>query len=171
MRALGPLAYAYAATMPLRLVNPYGLFAVMTTERREIVIEGSDDGTTWKEYAFRWKPGALDRRPRFVAPHMPRLDWQMWFAALGDVRGNYWFVSLCDRLLHGSPPVLALLGPNPFPAAPPRFVRAVLYRYEFTTGEQRRATGAWWRRERLGLYLPAITLEQGRLAPAEMTSP
>ena len=166
MRTLGPLAYAYAATMPFRLVNPYGLFAVMTTERREIVIEGSDDGATWKEYAFRWKPGALDRRPRFVTPHMPRLDWQMWFAALGDVRGNYWFVSLCDRLLRGSPPVLALMGPDPFPSAPPRFVRAVLYRYEFTTAGQRRATGAWWRRERLGLYLPAITLEQGRLAPA-----
>jgi hypothetical protein len=79
----GPLEAAYRAVLPFRLVNHYGLFAVMTTERPEIILEGSDDGRSWKPYEFRYKPGDPSRRPRFVAPLEPRLDWQMWFAALG----------------------------------------------------------------------------------------
>ncbi len=168
MRTIVPLPYAYALTTPFRIVNPYGLFAVMTTERREIVIEGSDDGVTWREYGFRWKPGALDRRPAFLAPHMPRLDWQMWFAALGSLRENLWFLTLCERLLQGSPPVLRLLGTNPFPHAPPRYVRATFWRYRFTTPAERRAEHRWWEREPLGLYAPPLTLEGGRLAPANL---
>ena len=152
----GPLAAVYRAVEPLRSANGYGLFAVMTMERPEIVLEGSEDGASWKPYEFRWKPGDPRRRPRFVAPHQPRLDWQMWFAALGDYRANPWLVSTMARLREGSPQVLSLLAVNPFPAQPPRFVRAVLYDYRFTNAEERRRTGAWWQRELRGLYAPVL---------------
>jgi len=114
------------AASPLRLVNGYGLFAVMTTTRPEIVLEGSDDGARWVEYEFKWKPGDLSRAPAFVEPHQPRLDWQMWFAALGDYRQNPWFVAFVHRLLEGSRDVDALLARTPFPDHPPRYVRALL---------------------------------------------
>lgn len=147
---------------PLRSVNRYGLFAIMTTRRPEIVVEGSDDGRTWKEYEFRWKPGDVERRPRFVAPHQPRLDWQMWFAALGSLEENPWFVNFVARLLQGEPSVVRLLRTNPFPAGPPRYVRAQLHDYHFTDRETRRSSGAWWRRELLGLYCPVISREMLR---------
>jgi hypothetical protein len=143
-------------------VNGYGLFRVMTKSRPEIVIEGSTDGNEWLPYEFKWKPGALDRVPGWVAPHQPRLDWQMWFAALGDYRQNPWFVSLLERLLRNTPEVTRLLERNPFPANPPRYVRARLYEYRFTTLEERRTTGAWWKRDDNGEYLPAISLENFR---------
>jgi lipase maturation factor 1 len=134
---------------PFRSVNGYGLFRVMTTQRPELIIEGSEDGEHWVEYEFKYKPGRVDRRPRFVAPHQPRLDWQMWFAAL-DPAGNYdWLQSLASHLRAGTPEVLALLGPNPFPRAPPRFIRLRFYEYRFSTPEERRRTGAWWVRERV----------------------
>jgi len=155
---LRPVAIADEWLMPLRTVNSYGLFAVMTTERREIIVEGSNDGVNWLPYEFKYKPGDMDRRPVFVAPHQPRLDWQMWFAALGDYRQNPWFVDFCLRLLQGSPPVLALLEKNPFPQHPPRYIRAELYDYQFTNFAERRATGAWWKREPVGDYLPPISL-------------
>lgn len=140
---------------PLRSMNSYGLFAVMTTERPEITVEGSDDGEHWRPYLFRWKAGELDRSPRFVTPHLPRLDWQMWFAALdGDVRHVPWFLSFTKRLLEGSPEVLGLLRENPFPARPPRYVRARLDRYHFTTWGDRN----WWRSEPLGLFCPPLEL-------------
>src|SRR5262249_42087946 len=101
----------------------------------------------------------VKRRPQFVAPYQPRLDWQMWFAALGDYSRNPWFVNLSIRLLQGSPEVLALLKTNPFPDKPPRFIRARLYDYEFTTPEERRRTHSWWRRELKGEYLPVISLD------------
>jgi hypothetical protein len=119
------------ATLPFRSVGTYGLFMVMTTSRPEIVVEGSDDGVSWLAYEFRWKPGETTRRPRFVAPHQPRLDWQMWFAALGTCEENPWFVAFLDRLLEGSPAVERLLLRNPFPKHPPRYIRAVLYDYRF----------------------------------------
>ncbi len=97
-------------------MNGYGLFAVMTPSRPEIVVEGSRDGTTWLPYEFKWKPGDPTRRPRFVEPHQPRLDWQMWFAALGTYEDNPWFLSFLRRLLEDSPPVLRLLKTDPFPA-------------------------------------------------------
>jgi predicted DCC family thiol-disulfide oxidoreductase YuxK len=148
----------YGVLEPFRLVNGYGLFRVMTKERPEIVIEGSADGTTWQAYEFRWKPGALERPPKFVEPHQPRLDWQMWFAALGDLRQNRWLVGLVTRLLENTPEVVRLLGNNPFPEKPPRFIRAEVYRYRFSTLAEHRATGVWWqRRDRRG-YLPSVSL-------------
>ena len=134
-----------------RLVNSYGLFAVMTTTRPEIIVEGSDDGVVWKAYEFRYKPGDLARRPPWVAPHQPRLDWQMWFAALGEIEGERWFASFLQRLLEGSPEVGRLLAHDPFGGRPPRHVRAVLYDYRFTkrSGSRR---GLWWARTELGAY-------------------
>lgn len=132
---------------PYRSVNSYGLFAVMTTSRREIIIEGSNDGQNWLPYEFKYKPGDPKRRPQFVAPHQPRLDWQMWFAALGTYRGNPWLVNFCVCLLQGSPEVLGLMGHNPFPNAPPRYIRAMAYEYHFSNFQERRAEGIWWRRE------------------------
>jgi len=145
---------------PLHLVSGYGLFAVMTTSRAEIVLEGSFDGTTWIPYEFKYKPGDLRKIPGFVAPHQPRLDWQMWFAALSSYRQNPWFVNLIIRLLQGSPEVLQLLKENPFPQKPPRYIQAVAYDYHFTNLKTLRETGAWWRREYRGVYLPPISLEQ-----------
>ncbi len=156
-----PLAQLVEWLDPFRLVNGYGLFAVMTTERPEIIVEGSHDGVAWHAYEFKWKPGEANRRPRFVAPHQPRLDWQMWFAALNYYHSTPWFHSFLLRLLRSSPDVLALLRRNPFPDKPPRFVRAVLYDYRFTDLATRRATGAWWRRERRGLYSPVLSLRDG----------
>lgn len=158
-----PVFAAYEWVAPFRSFNSYGLFAVMTTTRPEIVVEGSDDGETWRAYEFKYKPGALDRRPRFVEPHQPRLDWQMWFAALGSVRQSPWFENFCVRLLQGSPEVLSLLKTNPFPGAPPRYVRAVVYEYHFTDRTTRRETGNWWRRDLKGIYLPAVSLAEDQV--------
>jgi len=155
-----PVAVADIWLSPFRTVNSYGLFAVMTTERREIVVEGSDDGVTWREYEFKYKPGDVTRRPAFVAPHQPRLDWQMWFAALGNYQQNPWFANFCERLLQGSPEVLALVEKNPFPGHPPRYLRAELYDYRFTSFAERRATAAWWQREFIGEYLPPLSLPE-----------
>jgi hypothetical protein len=128
----------------------------MTIERPEITIEGSDDGENWSAYEFKWKPGDPKRAPKFVAPHQPRLDWQMWFAALGYYANNPWLRRLLLRLLENSADVLALLRNNPFPNAPPRFIRAVLFDYRFTTREQRSRTSTWWACERRGEYSPVI---------------
>lgn len=178
----GIIRLAESAIEPLRVVNVYGPFAVMTTARPEIVIEGSNDGETWLPYEFRYKPGTLRRAPPWVEPHQPRLDWQMWFAALyartSDPRAllpslrsnpsvlfymqNYgadaWFVNFLARLLEGSAPVLALLDRNPFPQAPPRFVRARLYNYRFAELDAPWTRGNWWVRDERGLYFPALTL-------------
>ena len=136
------------------LVAAYGLFAVMTPERPEIVIEGSDDGRTWIELHPRWKPGEPATGPRFVAPHQPRLDWQLWFAALSPgVRP--WVLALLLRVLEGSPAVMRFFAPG---TRVPRMVRAQLYRYRFADAETRARTGAWWTRELLGEYVPAIAL-------------
>ncbi len=146
------------AAAPLRTVNGYGLFSVMTTSRPEIVIEGSDDGRSFEPYAFRWKPGDPARAPAFTGPHMPRLDWQMWFAALGSPRSQPWIVPFLQRLLEGSPEVLALIDHDPFTGRPPRFVRAVLYDYRFTDPPTRREEGTWWSRRRLRDYTPTLRL-------------
>ncbi len=160
---LGPVVDAYRWTSPLQLVDSYGLFAVMTTERPEIIVEGSRDGEHWRPYEFRYKPGDVTRRPRFMMPHMPRLDWQMWFAALGDVRQNRWFLAFCERLLAGTPDVTALLADDPFPDRPPAYLRARAFLYRFTTPAERRRDGAWWTRELRGPYVPTLTLVGGRL--------
>jgi predicted DCC family thiol-disulfide oxidoreductase YuxK len=137
---LGVLARALS---PLLIVNPYGLFAVMTTTRPEIIIEGSPDGYDWREYVFRYKPGPLSRPPLWNIPHQPRLDWQMWFAALGTVRENPWTINLMARLLEGSPAVTALLYSNPFADRPPKYVRAQLYEYRFADQHTHSLTGQW----------------------------
>ena len=146
------------AVSPLFIVNPYGLFAVMTTTRPEIVIEGSADGRVWREYVFRYKPGPLSRPAMWNIPHQPRLDWQMWFAALGSPRENLWIVGLLRRLLEASPPVLALLDFNPFNDGPPKYVRAQLYEYRFADRSTHAMTGQWWVRRPEGLYFPEISL-------------
>jgi predicted DCC family thiol-disulfide oxidoreductase YuxK len=143
---------------PLRSFNGYGLFQVMTTSRPEIIVEGSNDGVNWQAYEFKYKTGDLKRRPGFVEPHQPRLDWQMWFAALSDYRENPWFVNFCVRLLQGAPQVLALLEKNPFPNAPPKYIRAMVYEYHFTDSATRRKTGDWWSRTPEGIYLPPVSL-------------
>lgn len=157
-----PLASLYERLEAFHIVNGYGLFRVMTTDRREIILEGSADGIDWLPYEFKWKPGDVKRAPGWCAPHQPRLDWQMWFAALGTPRENPWFVALIYRLLQGSPQVGGLLANNPFPDKPPRYIRAMFYRYRFTTVDELRHTGAWWKREELREYLPALSLEQFR---------
>jgi hypothetical protein len=141
---------------PLRLVNSYGLFAVMTTERQEIIVEGSNDGEHWLAYEFPYKPGDPRRAPPIVAPYQPRLDWQMWFAALSNYRENRWFVGMMIRLLQGEHAVLRLFRYNPFPNAPPRFIRARLYLYHFTHFGQ----AGWWTREERAMYFPPVGLKQ-----------
>jgi hypothetical protein len=157
--APAPLRALVRFSSPLSIVSTYGLFAVMTTTRVEIQVEGSMDGETWLSYEFRYKPGDLNTAPRWVAPHQPRLDWQMWFAALGTYRSAPWFTNFAVRLLEGSPQVLALLAHNPFPRRPPKYVRAMAYEYTFTDWQTRRRTGAWWKREPKGVYLPAVGLK------------
>lgn len=156
----GPVERIYRWVAPFRSVNSYGLFAVMTKNRPEIVLEGSNDGVTWQAYEFRWKPGDVQRRPRFVAPHQPRLDWQFWFAALGNIEGNRWVLNVIVRLLEGKPEVLEELGYNPFPASPPLYIRASLYEYRFSRSADRRETGAWWTREPKGLYCQPVSLKR-----------
>ena len=144
---------------PFRSVNTYGLFADMTESRPEIIVEGSNDRITWKTYQFRWKPGDLTVPPKWVAPHQPRLDWQMWFAALqGSYRNTPWFLNFMGALLQGKSEVLQLLAENPFPDAPPRYVRATLYDYRFTDLTTKRSKDTWWSREWKRIYCPAISL-------------
>jgi len=150
-------------TAPFEIVNSYGLFAMMTTERPEIIVEGSRDGEIWIPYSFRYKPGDLARAPRWAAPYQPRLDWQMWFAALGNYRENPWFVNFAVKLLEGSPKVRGLLEADPFGGRPPHYVRAMLYDYRFTSAEERRETGNWWASEAKGQYLPPVGLKSQTL--------
>ena len=145
---------------PLHITSSYGLFAVMTTERDEIVIEGSPDGVEWREYEFRYKPGDIARRPPWNIPHQPRLDWQMWFAALEDPRRLRWFPHFLQRVLENEPTVMALLQSNPFPDKPPLYVRAALYDYTYADRAEK-AKGSWWKRRSLGLYYPVVRLKSG----------
>lgn len=142
-----PLETLITWTEPFHLSSRYGLFAVMTTTRPEIILEGSRDGTTWTPYEFKYKPGDIDRAPRWVAPHQPRLDWQMWFAALAPAQESPWLQGLCIRLLQGAPEVLWLLDHDPFVGRPPRYLRALIYSYRFTTAAEHAATGAYWHRD------------------------
>jgi lipase maturation factor 1 len=139
---------------PFMISNHYGLFAMMTTDRFEFVIEGSNDGNEWLPYEFIWKPGDPKRPPRQVAPHQPRLDWQMWFAALQPNYVEPWLRNLIVRLLEGAPPVLSLLAKNPFPGTPPSQIRLTVYRYTFTDRATRRSQGLWWNRDLLGRFKP-----------------
>ncbi len=159
----GFVSRAEAATIqtvqPLRSINRYGLFAVMTPERKEILLEGSQDGVTWHPYRFRYQPGDPARRPRWAAPHQPRIDWQMWFEALRPPgRPHPWFMRFCARLLEGEPAVLRLLETNPFPDGPPRYLRATLREYRFTDAATRATSGNWWQISGGEPYLPVLSL-------------
>jgi len=151
---------------PLHIVNSYGLFAVMTTERDEIVIEGSNDGVAWREYEFRYKPGDVARGPSWNIPLQPRLDWQMWFAALDDPQNLPWFWHFLQRLLENEPTVTALLQNNPFPDKPPVYLRALFYDYTYASSEER-AKGIWWDRRLLGAYSPVADLKGKCADPLE----
>jgi hypothetical protein len=154
-----PLETVYGYVEPFRSLNGYGLFRVMTKTRPEIIVEGSRDGVAWQPYEFEYKVGDVQRAPPIVAPHQPRLDWQMWFAALGEVNREPWFVNFLARLLTGSRPVLRLLKVNPFGDSPPRYIRARLFQYHFTDFREKKETGAWWRRGDEEVYCPALNLK------------
>jgi predicted DCC family thiol-disulfide oxidoreductase YuxK len=161
LRGLPSPAFRLLAYLePVHVVNGYGLFAVMTTSRPEIIIEGSDDTRTWLAYEFNFKPGDPRRAPSWVAPFQPRLDWQMWFAALGSPSDAPWFPHLMLRLLQGEPSVLALFAHNPFPQKPPQYLRAEIYDYQFSNWSERRSRGEWWRRRLVGSYFPAVALKK-----------
>jgi Lipase maturation factor len=150
---------------PFHLVNTYGAFGSVGRTRREVVIEGTDDEeitaqTVWKEYEFKGKPGALRRLPPQWAPYHLRLDWLMWFAAISPLYAHQWLTPLLMRLLQNDPPTLRLLRHNPFPESPPRYVRAQLYRYRFTTWRALLRDRAWWHRTLEGRYVPPVTLEK-----------
>jgi hypothetical protein len=149
---------------PLQIVNTYGAFGSVTKERDEIVIEGTSDesitdNTVWREYEFKGKPGDPSRMPPQVAPYHLRLDWLMWFAAMSSPSDHPWFPELLLKLLEGDQAVLSLLRTDPFPGAPPKWVRAQLYSYRFTTPAERRATGRWWDRSFVAPYFPAVRLQ------------
>ncbi len=146
-----------AAIQPFEITNSYGLFAVMTTTRPEIIIEGSNDQLDWREYQFPYKPGNTHRGLPWVAPYQPRLDWQMWFAALGDYQSSTWVGGLMYRILTSEPSVYRLLNPPPFDR-PPRYLRALLYEYEFTTPAERARTGAVWQRQLRGIWFGPVSL-------------
>jgi hypothetical protein len=161
-----------AVLEPFRIANQYGLFAVMTSGRYEIEFQGSNDGQSWTVYPFRYKPQALNERPRLYAPYQPRFDWNLWFASLGDWQ-QYDIVPLTEeRLLENDADVLGLFRSNPFGSAPPKFVRAVIWQYWFTSMAEKKRTGNWWRREMLGLYAPELTpAPGGRFAVVAMPEP
>jgi len=155
----GPLLGPAIALEPFRIANRYGLFAVMTRSRYEVEFQGTRDGTTWVPYPFRYKPQDVQKAPGVYAPYQPRFEWNLWFASLDAWQANPWVVGTEVRLLERSPAVLALFARDPFHGAPPVSVRAVRWRYWFTDRRTRAATGAWWQRELLGPYAPAVRRE------------
>jgi hypothetical protein len=160
---LSPRQAMNASFDPFRLVNTYGAFGSVSRVRDEVVVEGTDAesadaATVWREYEFKGKPGDVRRLPRQFAPYHLRLDWLMWFLPLSSRYGERWFVPFLVKLLENDRPTLALLRSNPFPDEPPRFVRARLYRYRFTTWRERRETSAWWARSLVGEFVQPLRL-------------
>ncbi|HET7100130.1 MAG TPA: lipase maturation factor family protein, partial [Terriglobia bacterium] len=161
---LSPRQIMNTSFNPLHLVGTYGAFGGITRTRYEVVVEGTSDElptrtSQWREYEFRGKPAATGRQPPQIAPYHLRLDWLMWFAAMSNYSSHPWFVHFMGKLLLGDAATLSLLRSNPFPDHPPRFVRAKLYRYQFTTPEERHRSGQWWKREYAGEYFPAVSLQ------------
>ena len=157
-----------SALEPFRIANRYGLFALMTRGRYEIEFQGSDDGQNWQVYPFRFKPQDPAKPPGIYAPYQPRFDWNLWFASLSTWREEPIVPRTEQALLRGSPDALQLFQANPFPKQPPKMIRAILWQYWFTTPEEKRATGMWWRREQLGLYAPTLERESdGRIEVLE----
>jgi predicted DCC family thiol-disulfide oxidoreductase YuxK len=154
-----PIAGTMTETLaPLLIVNPYGLFATTTTTRPVIVIEGSNDNSTWREYALPYLPGPVTRVPTWSIPHQPRLDWQLWFAAYSSAGQQRWIERLLQRLLEGSPRVTALFAEHPFADAPPKYVRALLYDYRFADARSPGPQRQWWVRRLDGTYYPSTSL-------------
>ena len=143
---------------PLHITNLYGPFAVMTRVRHEIIIEGSNNGVDWRAYGFRYKPDDIKKAPAWIIPHQPRMDWQMWFAALSTAGREPWFRSMLVRLLQGSEPVIKLFSYNPFPDNPPKYIRALFYEYQFTEPGDHHPQSQWWYRKPVGVYQPAVKL-------------
>jgi hypothetical protein len=165
LNMLSPGQVMNTAFNPLQIVNTYGAFGSVTKERYEIVIEGTEaetigDATVWREYEFRGKPGDPARLPPQIAPYHLRIDWLMWFAAMSSPAEYPWFSELLLKLLQGDAGALSLLGANPFPEGPPRWIRAQLYLYRFTSPEERRQTGNWWNRRLVSPYFPAVSLRR-----------
>lgn len=160
--------YLQVYLSPFHLADRYGLFAVMTTTRPEIVFEGSEDGKIWQSYEFKYKPGDnLRRPPPWVEPHMPRLDWRLWFAAMEPVENSPWVFALVIRMLEGSADLDMFFERNPFAGTRPKYIRAYVYDYHFTTEQERAATGDWWRRDNQRVYLPPVELKNGQLVIAD----
>jgi hypothetical protein len=156
------------ALEPFRVANSYGLFGRMTWARYEIEFQGSPDGVTWTAYPFRYKPQAPGEAPGIYAPYQPRFEWNLWFASLGGWRENPFVVRTEQELLENNADVLGFFRSNPFHDAPPAEVRAVVWQYWFTDRETKKSTGAWWRREFLGLYAPALArIPGGKIAVTE----
>jgi hypothetical protein len=143
-----------------RIANRYHVFPTIEQQRTDVQIEGSMDGKTWRAYEFRYLPAAAERIAPFIVPHHPRLDWMMWFVPMGPVFLD-WFERFLVRLLEGSPPVTGLLRETPFGDEPARMLRVEVYRYRFTTPEDRGRTGDWWQREYLGPFHPLPFLQLG----------
>jgi lipase maturation factor 1 len=148
--------FPVVALEPFRIANQYGLFAVMTPHRFEIEFQGSNDGATWTAYPFRYKPQDISKAPGLYAPYQPRFDWNLWFASLGAWREYPIVPRTEEALLENDADVLELFAGNPFGGAPPKYVRAVLWQYWFTSMAEKRTTGNWWRRQLLGTYAPTI---------------
>jgi lipase maturation factor 1 len=160
------------ALEPFRIANQYGLFAVMTRGRYEIEFQGSNDGQNWTPYLFRYKPQAPNEAPGIYAPYQPRFEWNLWFASLGDWQQSNFVALTEERLLENDPSVLGLFKANPFPQSPPRYVKAVLWQYWFTSMEEKQHTGNWWKRNLLGLYAPVVTRQQdGKFNAVEWPEP
>ena len=164
LNMLSPRQIMNTSFNPFHLVGTYGAFGGITRERYEVVVEGTSDAvvspaTKWREYEFRGKPNDPSRMPPQIAPYHLRLDWLMWFAAMGSYSEHPWFVHFVGKLLEGDRDTLSLLLSNPFPNEPPRIVRARLYRYKFTTPDERRKTGNWWTRQLVGPWFPEVSLK------------
>jgi len=154
-----------SALEPFRIANRYGLFAMMTRGRYEIEFQGSDDGQAWVVYPFRFKPQDPSKPPGIYAPYQPRFDWNLWFASLSSWRREPIIGRTEQSLLRGDADVLMLFAGNPFPKAPPRQVRVVVWQYWFSTPAEKRLQGMWWRRQLLGLYAPTLERQtDGRIA-------
>jgi hypothetical protein len=157
---LSPRQAMNASFEPFNLVNTYGAFGSVSRERYEVIIEGTresriDAQTKWREYELPCKPGRVDRRPCLVTPYHYRLDWQLWFVPLSPDYQRRWFLALVNKLLRGDAAVLALFRGNPFPEAPPRFIRASFYRYRFAP----LGSHDTWQRMPAGQYLPPTSLD------------
>ena len=166
LNMLSPYQIMNTSFNPFHLVNTYGAFGSIGKTRNEIILEGTQENfvgqdTDWKEYEFWAKPGNIRRRPPFIAPYQPRLDWQIWFAAMSRIEREPWLVHLIYKLLQNDRGALYLMANNPFPDRPPTFIRAEMYEYRFTRFGD--SPGIWWERRRVGVYLPPVSLQDSKL--------